>query len=212
MAQSGGRAQPLRIAVLISGSGTTLEHLLTAIDAGRLDARVVGVISSKPGVGGVERARRWGVPVEVVSRRAAGDERSFNDALHKVLDRYAPELVVLAGFLSKLELRGYAGRTLNIHPSLIPAFCGAGFYGARVHAAVLEAGVKLTGATVHFCDDEYDTGPILAQQAVPVLEGDTVETLAARVQATERELYERAIGLVAAGRVQLDGRRVRVVP
>jgi phosphoribosylglycinamide formyltransferase-1 len=198
----------LRVVALISGEGTTLEHLLQAIAAGRLHARIVGVICSRPGVGGIERARRHGVPVRVVSRQSAESQRAFNDAVHQELAAFQPDLLVLAGFLSRLELRGYAGRTMNVHPALIPAFCGKGFYGRRVHAEVLAAGVKVTGATVHFCDDEYDTGPIIAQQAVPVEDGDSVDTLAARVQAAERELYVRAIELYAQGRLRVEGRQV----
>jgi phosphoribosylglycinamide formyltransferase-1 len=203
---------PLRLAVLISGEGTTLEHLVQAVAGGRLHAEVVGVLCSRPGAGGIERARRHGIPVHVVSRRDAGSQRAFNDAVHEALDSLKPDLLVLAGFLSKLELRGFAGRAMNVHPALIPAFCGQGFYGARVHEQVLASGVKLSGATVHFCDDEYDTGPIILQQAVPVHDDDTPDTLAARVQAAERELYVRAIQLHAEGRLHIEGRRVRIRP
>jgi phosphoribosylglycinamide formyltransferase-1 len=200
----------LRVAILLSGEGTTFENLVRERDAGRLDVELVVVISSRPGVGGLERARLAGVPARVVERRAFADDRSFNDALHAVIDEYRPGLIALCGFLSRLELRGYTGRVINVHPALIPAFCGKGYYGERVYQAVLDAGVKLTGATVHFCDDEYDTGPIILQAAVPVEEGDDVHTLAARVQAAERELYPRAIQLFAQGRLELDGRRVRI--
>ena len=133
---------------------------------------------------------------------------AFNDALHAELARYEVDLVALLGFLSLFELRGkFEGRTLNVHPALIPAFCGQGFYGARVHQAVLEAGVKVSGATVHFVDEEYDRGPIILQEAVPVLEGDTPESLAARVVAAERRLVPAAIGLFAEGRLRIgDGR------
>jgi len=200
----------LRLAVLLSGEGTTFENLVRERDAGRLDVELVVVVSSRPGVGGLERARRAGVPARVVERRRFADDKAFNDALHAVLDEYRPGLIALAGFLSRLEMRGYAGRVINVHPALIPAFCGKGYYGERVHQAVLDAGVKLTGASVHFCDEQYDTGPIILQQAVPVEEGDDVHTLAARVQVAERELYPRAIQLFAQGRLQLDGRKVRV--
>lgn len=202
----------LRVAVLLSGSGTTLENLIERQAKGQLDIEIAVVISSKPKAFGLERARRHGIAARAVERRACADEQAFNDAMHSVLDEYRPDLVVLAGFLSRLELRGYAGRTINIHPALIPAFCGKGYYGERVHQAVLESGVKLTGVTVHFCDDEYDTGPIILQEAVPVEDDDSVETLAHRVQAKERELYPRAIQLVAEGRLRVEGRRVRVLP
>ncbi len=128
------------------------------------------------------------------------DVTDFNDALHEVLARLRPDLVCLLGFLSPFELRGrYAGRALNVHPALIPAFSGKGFYGHHVHEAVLEKGVKVTGATVHFCSEEYDEGPILLQGAVPVQDDDTPDSLAARVQALERELVPEAIRLIAAG-------------
>lgn len=206
------RRSPLRLAVLLSGSGTTLENLVQRIQKGQLDAEVVVVIASRKGAFGLERARRHGIPAFAAPRRDYPDETAFNDALHEILDRHDPELVVLAGFLSRLELRGYAGRVLNIHPALIPAFSGQGFYGERVHRAVLEAGVKLTGVTVHFCDEDYDQGPIVLQEAVPVLEDDTTDTLAKRVLAVEHELYPRAIQLVAEGRVRVEGRRVRILP
>ena len=202
----------LRVAVLLSGSGTTLENMIERQAKGQLDIEIAVVISSKPKAFGLERARRHGIAARALERRAYGDEQAFNDAMHRVLDEYRPDLVVLAGFLSRLELRGYAGRTINIHPALIPAFCGKGYYGERVHQAVLESGVKLTGVTVHFCDDEYDTGPIILQEAVPVEDDDSVETLAHRVQAKERELYPRAIQLFAEGRLRVEGRRVRVLP
>ena len=121
--------------------------------------------------------------------------------------------MLLLGFLSPFETRGkFDGRTLNVHPALIPAFCGKGFYGRRVHEAVLEAGVKVTGATVHFVDEEYDHGPIVLQEAVPVEDDDTPDTLAARVQAAERRLVPEAVRLFAAGRLRVDGRRTRITP
>jgi folate-dependent phosphoribosylglycinamide formyltransferase PurN len=146
-----------------------------------------------------------------VPRKQFRDIKSFNDALHAELERHDPDLVLSLGFLSPFELRGrYEGRALNVHPALIPAFSGKGFYGQRVHEAVLAAGVKLTGATVHFLDEEYDHGPIVLQRSVPVLDDDTPETLAARVQAAERELVPEAVRLFAAGRLDRLGRRVRI--
>jgi phosphoribosylglycinamide formyltransferase-1 len=202
------RDHPLRVAVLLSGSGTSLENLLEHIDTGDVPAEVVVVISSKPDAYGLERARRRGIPAVAVSRKEHPDLDDFNDALHAALDEHDVELVTLLGFLSLFQLRGrYEGRTLNVHPALIPAFSGQGCYGHRVHDAVLATGVKLTGATVHFTDEEYDHGPILLQEAVPVLEDDTAETLAARVQAAERRLVPEAIRLIAEGRVEIkDGR------
>src|SRR5262249_25924908 len=135
------------------------------------------------------------------------------DALHAALAPCTCDLVVLAGFLSPFQPRQrYRERVLNIHPALIPAFCGKGFYGERVHRAVLEAGVKVSGCTVHFADDQYDHGPIVLQGVVPVLDDDTAETLAARVHALENELYPEAVRLWAAGRLEVSGRRARIRP
>jgi len=207
MADSPGK---LRIAVLLSGGGTSLENLFEEIEAG-LPAEIVCVLSSKKSAFGLQRAEKHGVPALAVPRREYPDVGSFNDALHDALDRHDPDLICLLGFLSPFELRGrYAGRTLNVHPALIPAFSGKGFYGRHVHEAVLEAGVKLTGATVHFASDAYDDGPILLQQTVPIEEDDTVESLAQRVQALERTLLPEAIRLIAAGRVRIDRGRTRL--
>jgi phosphoribosylglycinamide formyltransferase 1 len=202
---------PVRLAVLLSGSGTTLQNLIDRIAAGRLPATIVVVIASRPDAGALERARSAGIPAAVVARKQFADVDRFNDALHAELQRHDFDLIVLAGFLSPFQLRGrYAGRVLNIHPALIPAFCGKGFYGEKVHQAVLESGVKVTGCTVHFADDQYDHGPIVLQGAVPVLDDDTPETLAARVHAVESDLYPEAIRLWAEGRLQIVGRRVRI--
>ena len=200
------------MAVLLSGEGTSLENLFERIEAGELDARVVVVIASKSDAGGLERARRRGVPAVAIPRRSHPDVSAFNDAIHAELDRHDVELVALLGFLSPFETRGkFDGRALNVHPALIPAFSGRGYYGRRVHQAVLEAGVKLTGATVHFVDAEYDHGPIALQEAVPVLDGDTPESLAARVQEVERRLVPEAIRLFAEGRLAIEGRSVRIL-
>jgi len=206
-------ARRLKLAVLLSGNGSSLENLFEHIDAGDLPAEIVVVLSSKPDAFGLERARRRGVPAIAVPRKQFADVRSFNDALHAELSGFEIDLVALLGFLSPFELRGrYEGRTLNVHPSLIPAFAGRGFYGARVHRAVLDAGVKLSGATVHFVDEHYDEGPIICQEAVPVLDDDTVDSLAARVVEAERRLVPQAIRWIAEGRVTIEGRRTRIAP
>lgn len=200
----------LRVAVLLSGSGTSLENLFEHIDRG-LPAEVVLVLSSKADAFGLERARRRGIATAVVSRKELRDLDAFNDALHAELAKYEVDLVALLGFLSLFQSRGkYAGRAINVHPALIPAFCGEGLYGHRVHEAVLEKGAKISGATVHFTDDEYDHGPILLQEAVPVLESDTPDTLAARVQAAERRLVPEAIRLIAEGRVRIAAGRTHL--
>jgi formyltetrahydrofolate-dependent phosphoribosylglycinamide formyltransferase len=192
---------PLRVAVLLSGEGTSLENLLEQIEAGAVPARVAVVIASKADAGGLARARRRGVPAIAVPRKQFPDVDAFNDRLHEVLAEHPVDLVALLGFLSPFQSRGrYEGRVINTHPALVPAFSGKGWYGRRVHEAVLARGCKLSGATVHFCDAEYDHGPILLQEAVPVLEDDTPETLAARVQAVERRLVPEAIRLIAEGR------------
>jgi phosphoribosylglycinamide formyltransferase-1 len=202
-----------RIAVLLSGSGTSLENLLERIDEGTVPGRVCVVVASKASAFGLERARRRGIPAVAVPRKEYPDVGRFNDAVHAALAPHAPELVLLLGFLSPFETRGrYDGRTLNVHPALIPAFCGRGFYGHRVHEAVLAAGVKLTGATVHFVDAEYDHGPIVLQEAVEVRDDDTPETLAARVQEAERRLVPEAVRLFAEGRLKVRGRRVTIAP
>jgi phosphoribosylglycinamide formyltransferase-1 len=201
-----------RIAVLLSGSGTSLENLLACIDAGSVPGEVRIVVASRANAFGLERARRRGIAAVAVPRKDLPDVGAFNDALHAALAPHDPELVLLLGFLSPFETRGrYDGRALNVHPALIPAFCGKGFYGHRVHEAVLAAGVRVTGATVHFVDAEYDHGPIVLQEAVAVRDDDTPETLAARVQEVERRLVPEAVRLFAAGRLRIEGRRVRIL-
>lgn len=205
--------RPVRLAVLLSGSGTTLQNLLDRIADGTLVAEIAVVVGSRPDAYGLERARRARIPAVVVARKEYPDSDRFNDALHETIEAHDADLVVLAGFLSLFQPRErYAGRVLNIHPALIPAFCGHGFYGDKVHRAVIESGVKISGCTVHFADDQYDHGPIILQKAVPVFEDDTPESLAARVHAAENELYPEAIRLWAAGRLRIEGRRVRIMP
>ena len=205
--------KPLRVAVLLSGHGTSLENLLEHIDAGKVEAEVVAVISSKKGAYGLERARKRGIPALTVARRDYSDIDQFNDALHAALADHRVDLIALLGFLSLFQSRdAYTNRVLNVHPALIPAFSGHGFYGHHVYDAVLDSGVKVTGATVHFTDDEYDHGPILLQEAVPVEADDTAETLAARVTAAERRLVPEAIQLIAQGRVEVQEGRTRIIP
>jgi formyltetrahydrofolate-dependent phosphoribosylglycinamide formyltransferase len=203
--------RPVRLAVLLSGGGTTLQNFIDHIADGRLAAEIVLVLASRADAGGLQRARAAGIPAGAVPRKDFPDVEAFNDALHGELARHEFDLIALAGFLSPFQLRGrYHGRVLNIHPALIPAFCGKGFYGERVHRAVLEAGVKVSGCTVHFADDRYDQGPIILQGVVPVLDDDTPETLAARIHALENDIYPEAIRLWAAGRLEIVGRRVRI--
>jgi phosphoribosylglycinamide formyltransferase 1 len=204
---------PLPIAVLISGSGSTLLNLLEHCAAGRLHARVVGVAASRD-CSGLAHAQRFGVPGAVVARGKPFDLQDFSARLTAVLDRWQPELICLGGFLSMyLPPPQYAGRILNIHPALLPGFGGPGMYGDRVHEAVLASGTQLSGCTVHLVDAQYDHGAIVAQRAVPVLEGDDVHSLGERVRAAERELYPEVVGWFAAGRVRLGpGGQLRIAP
>lgn len=205
--------RPVRLGVLISGGGTTLLNFLKQRDERRFDIEVPVVIASRSDCGGVARARQAGLNVEILSPRKFSDVDAFSRAVFDVLDKAGADLATLAGFLSLLRIpEAWRGRVMNIHPALIPAFCGHGYYGHRVHEAVLQRGAKVSGCTVHFADNEYDHGPIIVQRCVPVLDGDTPDTLAARVFAAECEAYPEAIRLFAAARLEIDQRRVRVLP
>jgi formyltetrahydrofolate-dependent phosphoribosylglycinamide formyltransferase len=204
---------PLRLAVLVSGGGTTLQNLLDRTADGRLAARVACVVSSRADAFGLERARRAGVPALAVERRDCASRADFSRKILDFCRLHQAQLVCMAGFLQLLEIPAdFAGRVLNIHPALIPAFCGKGFHGLAVHRAALEAGVKVSGCTVHFADNEYDHGPIVSQRVVPVLDDDTPEALAARVFQQECEAYPEAITWYSQGRLRVEGRRVRVLP
>jgi formyltetrahydrofolate-dependent phosphoribosylglycinamide formyltransferase len=210
--ETGGAPDALPLAVLLSGTGRTLENLLATIARGALAARVAVVVSSRPGVRGLAVAEAHGIPTRTVERRDFADDATFSAAIYGAVAPHGPRLIVLGGFLRRLTIPpAWAGRIINIHPSLLPAFGGRGLYGRRVHEAVLAHGVKVTGCTVHFADDEYDHGPIVLQRAVPVLDDDTAETLGERVFAAECALYPAAIALFAAGRLRPEGRRVRVL-
>jgi formyltetrahydrofolate-dependent phosphoribosylglycinamide formyltransferase len=203
---------PIRLAVLLSGSGTTLQNLLDRCADGRLHARVVQVLSNNSQAPGLTRAERAGVPTAVVERKACGSREEFSRRLFDLCRAATAELVCMAGFLQLVLIpEDFRNRVFNIHPALIPAFCGKGFHGLHVHHAALEMGVKVSGCTVHFADNEYDHGPIVLQRAVPVLDDDTPETLAARVFEQECTAYPEAIRLFAEGRLRVEGRRVRVV-
>jgi phosphoribosylglycinamide formyltransferase-1 len=200
---------PIRLVALISGSGTTLQNLIDRAAAGALDARLVGVVSSRADAFGVTRAERAELPVTVVP--AAPRRAAFAEEVWAAVRAYRPDLVCFAGWLHLLPIpTDFRHKVLNIHPSLLPAFGGKGMYGHRVHEAVLAYGAKVTGCTVHFADDTYDTGPILVQTCVPVEDGDTPDALAARVFRAECEAYPAAIRAIAAGRVTVRGRRVAI--
>ena len=204
-------AEKVRMAVLLSGSGTTLENFFERIEDGSLPAEVVCVVSSLSKAYGLERARGRGVPTAVCVRKRSGSVREYSEAVFAEIDRHSPDLVCLAGFMVLIEIpERYAGRVMNVHPALIPSFCGDGMYGHFVHEAVIERGVRVTGCTVHFVDNEYDHGPIILQRAVEVMDDDTPDSLAERVQAAEREAYPEAVRLYAGGRLIIEGDRVLV--
>lgn len=202
---------PLRLAVLISGGGTTLANLLAKIDEGSLDAEVRIVITSNPAARGIDIALQAGIPVEIIERSEYRDLAEFSRATFDPIRKADVHLVAMGGYLKLVPIPDdFAGRVVNIHPALIPAFCGKGFYGHHVHEAVLEYGAKISGCTVHFVDNQYDHGPIILQHVVPVEEEDTPDTLAARVFDAECEAYPAALRLFAAGRLKIDGRVVHV--
>lgn len=189
---------PVHLGVLLSGSGRTLQNLLDRIEDGSLPARIEVVVSSHPEAFGLERARRRGIPAQAVPCGDFPDAESFSAAVTEVLRRHPIDLVVMAGFIRRyLFPPDYEGRVLNIHPALLPKFGGKGFYGHKVHEAVLAAGEKESGCTVHFADHRYDRGPIVLQKRVPVRPGDTPESLAERVFQAECEAYPEAIRQVA---------------
>ncbi len=204
---------PLRLVVLISGGGTTLANLIEKIESGGLDAEIPLVISSNPAARGLAIAAHAGIRTAVVERAHHTSLESFSQTIFDLVRREQPHLVVMGGWLKLVVIPDdFQHRVTNIHPALIPAFCGRGFYGHRVHEAVLEYGAKISGCTVHFVDNVYDHGPIILQRVVDVLDDDTPETLAARVFAAECEAYPEALRLYAAGRLRVDGRRVQILP
>jgi phosphoribosylglycinamide formyltransferase-1 len=203
---------PIRLAVLLSGGGTTLQNLLDRIAAGLLRAEIAVVVSNKPDAFGLTRAHQANLPAFVVERKSSASREEFSDRIFAHCRDAGVDLVCLAGFLQLLHIPDdFANRVLNIHPALIPAFCGKGYHGLAVHRAALEMGVKVSGCTVHFADNEYDRGPIVSQRVVPVLDDDTPESLAARVFAAECEAYPQAIQWFAQGRLRVEGRRVKVL-
>lgn len=203
--------RPLRLVMLISGGGTTFRNLVEKIAAGELDAKILHVVSSNPSAGGLGIAESAGIPASVLEREHFASTEDYSAAVFGVCRSADPDLVVMGGFLKLLVIPpDFENRVLNIHPALVPAFSGKGFYGHRVHEAVLEYGAKLSGCTVHFVDNCYDHGPILLQRAAPVLDNDTPDSLAARVFDAECAAYPEALRMIAAGRVEINGRRVQV--
>lgn len=202
------------LAVFLSGGGTTLNNLLAKRAAGSLDADFRLVISSHPTVRGVEIARNAGIPTHIVVKSAfKNSPEDYSEAMFGLCRQAGVELVVMGGFLKHVIIPpDFTNRVINIHPSLIPAFCGHGMYGQHVHKAVLQYGAKVSGCTVHFVDNNYDNGPIILQRTCPVLDDDTAENLAQRVFVEECEALPEAIRWIATGGVRVEGRRVFVEP
>ncbi len=202
----------IKVGVLASGNGTNLKAILDASQAGRIPAQIAVVISNEPQAFALERARKQGVDAVVVNHRDFNTRERFEEKLIQELDSRDVDLVCLAGFmriLTPLFVRHYQGRMMNIHPALLPLFGGKGFYGEKVHRAALDSGMKFSGCTVHFVTEETDGGPIILQAAVPILDDDTAETLAARIHEKEHEIYPEAVKLFAEGRLEVAGKRVK---
>ena len=205
----------LKLAVMVSGGGTNLQAIIDRIADGSIPgAEIVRVISNNPGVYALERAKKAGIPVQVLSPKSFATREEFNEALLETLQETGADLVVLAGCLVAIPanvIHAFPGRIINIHPALIPAFCGPGMYGHHVHEAVLAYGAKISGATTHFVDEQVDHGGVIMQKSVPVLEGDTPETLAARVLTVEHEILPESVRLFCAEKLGVDGRQVHVL-
>ena len=201
-------SSPLRLTVLLSGSGRTLQNFIDRIQAGNLPAQIMQVISSHPEAQGLERARKHGILHQAIDyRQHRGEDReAFSKAVTEAVDRGQPDLVAMAGFIRRWIFPGrYEGKVMNIHPALLPAFGGKGFYGDKVHEAVLRSGAKFSGCTVHFASLEFDEGPIILQRVIPVQPGDTPRSLADRVFLDECIAYPEAIRYFAQGRLEIRG-------
>jgi len=207
--------EPIRLAVFASGRGSNCEAILENIENNSLQARVLVIISNNAAAGVLEIAKKHKIAHFHISQKQFESEKEYVDRLSGVLDEHQVQLIILAGYLKMIPseiIRCYRNRILNIHPALLPAFGGHGLYGRFVHEAVLNYGCKVSGATVHIVDEEYDTGTPIMQQCVPVLPGDTPETLAARVLEVEHRIYSQAIQLFAQDRIRIDGRKVTIIP
>lgn len=207
---------PIRVLILVGGHGrgSNMQAIIDACQSGQIHGQAAGVIGSVAGSPALDRAAAAGIPASVVPF-TKDDFAGYQAAVDAAIRSFSPDLVCLAGYLKRLSpdiVRELDGRIMNIHPALIPAFCGQGMYGERVHRAVLESGAKFSGCTVHFVDEGYDTGPIIMQAVVPVEDDDTPATLAARVLEQEHRIYPAAAALFAEGRLRIEGRRVRVLP
>ena len=209
--------KPLRVVVMVSGGGTNLQAIIDSVKDGTItNTQIVGVISNNKNAYALKRAEENDIPSMCVSPKDFETRDIFNEKLLEAVDGYAPDLVVLAGFLVVIPpemIRKYENRMINIHPSLIPSFCGKGYYGLKVHEAALARGVKVVGATVHFVDEGTDTGPIILQKAVEVQQGDTPEVLQRRVmEQAEWKILPKAIDLIANGKVRVDDHKTTILP
>ncbi|HEY3416534.1 MAG TPA: phosphoribosylglycinamide formyltransferase [Armatimonadota bacterium] len=204
-----------KIGVLASGGGSNMQAVMDAIDRGQIRGRIVLVISDNPQAYALERARLAGSEQRVMLPRDYPSREAYSQALAEALQSAGVELLLLAGFMRIITrelIEPFRGRMMNIHPALIPSFCGPGFYGHHVHEAVLNYGAKVSGCTVHFVEEAVDGGPIILQRVVPVLEDDTPDTLAARVLIEEHLAYPEAVRLFCADRLRIEGRLVRILP
>lgn len=209
--------KPLRVVVMVSGGGTNLQAIIDSVKDGTItNTQIVGVISNNKNAYALKRAEESDIPSVCVSPKDFETRDIFNEKLLEAVDSYEPDLVVLAGFLVVIPpemIRKYENRMINIHPSLIPSFCGKGYYGLKVHEAALARGVKVVGATVHFVDEGTDTGPIILQKAVEVQQGDTPEVLQRRVmEQAEWKILPKAIDLIANGKVRVDDHKTTILP
>ena len=207
----------LNIAVLVSGGGTNLQALIDAEKVGKIkNGRISLVVASRPGVYALERAANAGIEGVVLARKEFADVDAYSEALENLLKEKKTDLIVLAGFMTITNekfTKAFENRIINVHPALIPSFCGKGFYGLHVHEAALARGVKLSGATVHFVNEVCDGGPIILQKAVPVEQGDTPESLQLRImQQAEWQLLPEAVSLICEGRLQVNGAVVTILP
>lgn len=206
----------LNVVVLVSGGGTNLQAIIDAVEAGTItNTKITGVISNNKNAYALERAKNHGINGQCISSKDFATRAEFNEKLLEAIDGMNPDLIVLAGFLvviPEVMIAKYRNKIINIHPSLIPAFCGTGYYGLKVHEAALARGVKVVGATVHFVDEGTDTGPIILQKAVEVEQGDTPEVLQRRVmEQAEWKILPRAIDMIANGKVQVEDNRVVIL-
>ncbi len=205
----------MRLGVFVSGGGTNLQAIIDAIEDGRLSADLALVLSSKRDAFALERAKKHNIPGVFISSKQFSERDEFVHRMLSLLEEYKVDFIALAGYLRKVPpevVREFRNRMTNIHPALLPSFGGKGMFGIRVHQAVLEYGCKVTGVSVHIVDEEYDHGPIVAQECVPVRDDDTPETLARRVLEVEHRLYPKALNWFAEGKVVIEGRRVRILP